>query len=132
MTEEERERRVIARSHKSLLDHVSRLGKHDWHDMNAPVIIERKTGKKYIDWVGTGRDEYRRRQIMASHGKPTPKTKPRYFEEDASVTGGEYDVGITEPPISNARQEIQSFGSGSSHEDLMKKVMEFLRSQHAK
>lgn len=90
---EQFEKKVISDAQNEFKEHTSKLGSYfgtDTYDklFNPPEIIELETGKRMLDFTDKeASDEYRRRQILASQGKPTPKTPPRYFDKKGNTIG---------------------------------------------
>lgn len=90
---EQFEKKVISDAQNKFKDHISKLGPYAGTDtftklFNPPEIIELETGKRMLDFTDKeASDEYDRRQILASHGKPTPKTSPRYIDKEGNTVG---------------------------------------------
>lgn len=90
---EQFEKKVISDAQNKFKEHTSKFGPYfgtDTYDkmFNPPEIIELETGKRMLDFTDKeASDEYERRQILASHGKPTPKTPPRYFDKQGNTIG---------------------------------------------
>jgi len=90
---EQFEKKVISDAQNKFKEHTAKLGPYfgtDTYDkmFNPPEIIELETGKRMLDFTDKeASDEYDRRQILASQGKPTPKTPPRYFDKKGNTLG---------------------------------------------